>query len=114
MTILSDILLLQAGGNAGLINLVFIAAMFLIFWLFLIRPQAKKQREQKAFMDGLKKGDDVVTASGILGHVNKIEDEIVTIDVGNKTFIRVTKNAISKELTEQVYAAKPSQTKESE
>lgn len=114
MILYSDVLLLQAGSNAGLINLVFIGAMFLIFWLFLIRPQAKKQREQRSFMDGLQKGDDVVTASGILGRINKIEDEIVTLDVGNKTFIRVTKNAISKELTEQVYATKPPQPKETE
>lgn len=107
--ILQQVLFLQAGGNAGLINLVFIGAMFLIFWLFLIRPQAKKQREQKTFMESMQKGDDVVTASGILGRINKIEDDIVTLDVGNKTFIRVTKNAISKELTEQVYVSQTQQ-----
>ena len=56
-----DTLLLQA-GNAGMYNLVFIGAMILIFWLFLIRPQQKRQKEQKAFMDSLQKGDEVVTA----------------------------------------------------
>ena len=74
--------------------------MILIFWLFLIRPQAKKQREQKNFMDALQKGDEIVTSSGILGRINKIEEDIVTLEVGTKTYLRVTKSAISKEMTE--------------
>lgn len=102
--IVGAVILLQLDGGSGLINLVFLGAMFLIFWLFLIRPQAKKQKEQKNFVDAIKKGDQVVTASGILGRINKIEDEIVTLEVGNKTYIQVTKSAISKEMTEQIYA----------
>ena len=85
-----------------MINLVFLGAMFLIFWLFLIRPQTKKQKEQRVFMDNIEKGQDVVTASGILGRINKIEDQIVTLEVGNKTYIKVVKSAISKEMTEQI------------
>jgi preprotein translocase subunit YajC len=46
---------------------------------------------------------DVVTASGILGRINKIEGEIVTLEVGSKSYIRLTKSAISKDITEQVY-----------
>ncbi len=102
--IFGAVIFLQLGGGAGLTNLIFLGAMFLIFWLFLIRPQAKKQKEQKNFLDAVKKGDQVVTASGILGRINKIEDDIVTLEVGNKTYIQVTKNAISKEMTEQIYA----------
>ena len=55
-------------------------------------------------MAALEKGDDVVTSSGILGKINKIEDEIITLEVGSKTYIRVTRNAISKEMTDSVYA----------
>lgn len=95
-------ILLQAGGS-GTFNLIFFGAMLLIFWLFLLRPQAKRQREQKNFLGSLDRGDEVVTASGMLGRINKIEDEIITLDVGNKVFIRVTKNAISKELTDAVF-----------
>ncbi len=95
-------LLLQAGG-AGMYNLIFIGAMILIFWLFLIRPQQKKQKEQQAFNEKLQKGDDVVTASGIIGRVNKIEDDAITLEVANKTYIRVTKNAISKEMTDSFF-----------
>lgn len=97
-------LFLQAdGGNAGLINAAFLFAMIAIFYFFMIRPQTQKQKAQTKFMDELKKGDDVVTASGMLGRINKIDNEIVTLEVGTKTFIQVTKNAISKEMSEAVF-----------
>ncbi|HMO38238.1 MAG TPA: preprotein translocase subunit YajC [Saprospiraceae bacterium] len=99
-----DVLLLQAGGSAGTINFLFLGAMLLIFWLFLIRPQAKRQREQKSFQDGLTRGEEVVTSSGILGKITRIDDEILTLEIGNKAHIRVMRNAISKEMTESVYA----------
>ena len=98
-----QLLLLQA-GNAGLFNLVFFGAMILILYMFMIRPQAKRQKEQKAFMEGLQKGDEVVTASGIIGRINKMEDDIVTLEVGSKIFIRVIKTSISKEMTDSVNA----------
>ncbi len=97
-------LLLQA-GNAGMYNLIFIGAMILIFWLFLIRPQQKRQKEQKTFMDSLQKGDEVVTASGIIGRINKIEDNIITLEVAAKTYIRVARSAISKEMTDSFLSA---------
>ncbi|RMF28617.1 MAG: preprotein translocase subunit YajC [Bacteroidetes bacterium] len=93
-------------GNAGTINLIFFALIILVFWLFLIRPQAKKQKEQQKFVDSLEKGQEVVTASGILGKINKIEDDIVTLEIATKTFVRVVKSAISKEMTDAVYAQK--------
>lgn len=101
----ADLLLLQAGGGAGTINFLFLGAMLLIFWLFLIRPQAKRQREQKNFQENLERGDQVVTSSGILGKITKIEDDIITIEVASKSHLRITKNSISKEMTEAVYAA---------
>jgi preprotein translocase subunit YajC len=94
-----DIILLQA-GNAGMYNLIFIGAMIVIFWLFLIRPQQKRQKEQKSFSESLQKGDEVVTASGIIGRINKLEEQIVELEVSNKTYIRVTRNAISRDMTE--------------
>lgn len=98
--------LLQANatGSSSLVNLIFIVSMFLVFWLLMIRPQAKKQKEQKLFQDSLDKNKDVVTSSGILGRISKIEDIIVTLEVSPKVYIRVTKNAISKELTENINA----------
>ena len=84
-------------------QLVFFGAMLAIFWLFLIRPQAKRQREQRSFMENLEKGDEVVTASGIIGKINKIEDNIITIEVGGKLYIPVTRNSINKEMTDAFF-----------
>ncbi|WP_367389907.1 preprotein translocase subunit YajC [Lewinella sp. LCG006] len=95
-------LLLQAASGGGMVQLVFFGAMLLIFWLFLIRPQAKRQREQGEFMKNLAKGDDVVTASGIIGKINKIEDKTIVLEVG-KVFIPFTRSAISKEMTDAFF-----------
>ena len=74
--------------------------MFVVVFFFFIRPQAKKQKEQVKFLDSLDKGEEVVTTSGIIGRINKIEGSIVTLAVNEKTFIRVTKGSISKDMTE--------------
>lgn len=99
-------ILLQASSSSSSswINLIFIVSMFLVFWLLMIRPQAKRQKEQKLFLDSLDKNKDVVTSSGILGRITKIEESIVTLEVSPKVYLRVTRNAISKELTENVNA----------
>lgn len=97
---MTDFIFLQAGGAAEWTNLIFIAAIFIVFYFFLIRPQQKKQKEQTTFTDNLEKGMEVVTASGIVGKINKIEDPFVTLQVDTKTFIKFTKSAISKDLTD--------------
>lgn len=94
------IMLQGAGGNAGLFNLIFFGLIILVFWLFIIRPQAKRQREQNQFLSQLQKGQTVVLASGIIGKINKIEGEIVTLEIGTKNYIRVLRSAISKEMTD--------------
>jgi preprotein translocase subunit YajC len=71
--------------------------------IFMVLPQRKKAREQKDFLENMKKGDEVVTASGLLGRIDKIEGAIVTLNIGNKTYVRYTKNAISKELSHAIY-----------
>lgn len=79
--------------------------MLVVIWLFFFRPQAKKQKAQNKFIEELQKGDEVSTASGLIGRVNKIEDGIVTLQVDQKTFIRVTKGSISKEMTDIIRKA---------
>ena len=85
-------------------NLLMIGAMFVVIWLFFLRPQAKKQKAQAKFIDEISKGDRVATSSGIVGKINKIEGGVVTIETG-KTFITVTKGSISKEMTESLNQA---------
>ena len=96
-----DIILLQSGGGGGAMfsNLLLIA-MVLIFWFFFIRPQTKKAKEEKNFIQELEKGMEVVTKSGVIGKISKIDEKVVTIQVDQKTFIPFTRGAISKELTD--------------
>lgn len=105
-------LFLQA-GNPGdpWITAIMFSSIALVFYFFMIRPQSQKQKAQTNFMADLKKGDDVVTGSGMLGRINKIENEIVTLEVGTKTYIQVTKNAISKEMTEAVFSKEVAKAK---
>lgn len=97
---MSDHILFLQAESAGMINLVFIALMFGVLYFFFFRPQMKKQKEQTSFMDTLEKGAEVVTASGIIGKISRIDGNVVQLQVDTKSFIRVTKNAISKEMTE--------------
>lgn len=74
--------------------------MFVVVFFFFIRPQAKKQKEQVKFLEALDKGEEVVTTSGMIGRINKIDGSIVTLAIAEKTFVRITKGSISKEMTE--------------
>lgn len=76
-----------------------ILAMFVVIYFFMIRPQTKKTKEQQTFISDLQKGDEVVTSSGIVGRINKIEDNIVHLQIDTKTFIKVLKSAVSKEMS---------------
>lgn len=98
-----SILFLQADAGGGMVQMIFFGAMLLIFWMFMIRPQAKRQREQGSFTENLEKGDQVVTTSGIIGKVNKVDGNTITLEVG-KTFIPFTRTAISKEMTDAYFA----------
>ncbi len=83
-------------------TLIIWALIFGVIFFFFIRPQRRKQNEQVRFMEELERGMEVVTASGIVGKVNKIEGEFITLQVDTKTFIKFTKNAISKEMTDAI------------
>jgi preprotein translocase subunit YajC len=75
-----------------------IGGMILVFWLFMIRPQAKKAKEQKAYIDNLKKGDKIVTIAGIHANVNKVnEDGTLQIEVNPGSYLKIEKSAISQE-----------------
>jgi len=101
-----SIFFLQAGGNAALMNMLLFMAMFLVFYFFMIRPQQQKHKKQEEFQEALKSGTRIVTTSGILGKIKEINGDIVSLEVGPKSTIRITKAAISRELTDEMYAAK--------
>lgn len=84
----------QAAGEGGMSFFLLIGGMFLIMYLFMIRPQVKKQKEAKTFREGLKKGDKVVTIGGIHGKVVDLNERTVLIQVEGAK-IRVEKTALN-------------------
>ncbi|HEY1114953.1 MAG TPA: preprotein translocase subunit YajC [Chitinophagaceae bacterium] len=95
--------LLQAAPGGGGFQFIFLGLMILVFWLFFIRPQAKKQKQQKTFIDNLNKGDKVVTIAGIHGRINKInEDGTVSLEINPGSYITIERSAISMEWTTQL------------
>ena len=89
------------GGTGGaepqqqLFGLLPLVAMFAIFYFLLIRPQQRRAKEQKAMLEALKRGDEVVTSSGMLGRVANIADDVVTVEVAPDVKLRFQKSAIA-------------------
>ena len=82
----------QGGGWSGLLMILLI---FVVFWLFFIRPQNKKQKEEQRFRDALQKGDDVVTIGGIHGKVVEVKETTIMVSIDNNVKIEVEKSAIN-------------------
>lgn len=79
---------------------LFPVAMFAIIYFFMIRPQAQKNKAQKTFSESLKKGDEVVTNSGLIGKITKVDDNVVTLMVAPKTYMRFFRGSVSKDMTD--------------
>ena len=99
MSQLMVLLAAQPGKSSGF-EFIFLGMMILVFWLFMIRPQAKKAKEQKKFIENLQKGDKIVTIAGIHGRVHKLnEDNTLEMEVSPGSYIRIERSAISMEWT---------------
>jgi len=93
------LVLLQVGGG-GVPQLLLLGGMILVFWLFMIRPQAKKAKLAKKFQEDMQKGDKIVTIAGIHGTVNKVnEDGTIQIETSPGSYLKIEKSAISMEWT---------------
>ena len=87
-------------------SLIMMGAIILVFWLFMIRPQAKKAKDQKKFIENLQKGDKIVTIAGIHGTINKInEDNTLQLETSPGSYIKIERSAISMEWTAQINKA---------
>ena len=93
---------LQASQGSPYATLLFFASIFMIMYFFFLRPQVKKQKAQDVFVKDMGKGDEVVTTSGIIGKISKIENGIVHLQIDQKTYLRVVEGAISKDMTESL------------
>lgn len=88
----------QAGG--GLMPVFFIA-MIVIMYFFMIRPQAKKAKEQKKFADSMTPGEQIVTIAGIHGRISRAnEDGTLQIEISRGTFMTIERSAVSMEMTQ--------------
>jgi len=85
--------------SGGSVQLLMMGAIMLVFYMFMIRPQAKKAKMQKTFLNEIKKGDKVVTIAGIHGVVNRVNDDNTTIQLETNpgSYIKIEKSAISLE-----------------
>ena len=74
--------------------------LFGIMYVFFILPKTKQQKAQNLFITEIKKGDQVVTQSGIIGRITKIDDLVIELQLDSKSFIKVLKSSISKEASD--------------
>ncbi|HXS37686.1 MAG TPA: preprotein translocase subunit YajC [Flavipsychrobacter sp.] len=98
MNLLNVMLQAQPGGAS--FGLLFMGGMLLVMYFFMIRPQAKRAKEQKKFAESINSGEQIVTSAGIHGRINRInEDGTLQIEISRGTFMTVERSAISMELT---------------
>jgi preprotein translocase subunit YajC len=88
-----------AGGPSPLLQLLPWVAIFVIFYVVMIRPQQRRVKEHQAAIKAIKKGDDVITGGGIVGRVTKVSDDEAEVEVAAGVRIRVVKSTISHVLT---------------
>lgn len=93
---IATILLQATGGFAGQ-QIIVMGLIIVVFYFFMIRPQVKKQKDQKKYVEELKKGDRVVTTAGIHGKIADMNDTTFLIEVDNGVKIRFDRSAISLE-----------------
>jgi preprotein translocase subunit YajC len=91
----------SSSGSGTLLSLVPFLLIFVIFYFMLILPQQKKQKQQKVMMEGLKKGDKVVTASGIWGTVTNLGKDTVTLQIADNTKIKMQREYIARLRSEE-------------
>jgi len=94
-------ILLQMTGNS-IISFIPMILIVIVFYFFMIRPQMAKAKEQKKFVEALKKGDKVVTTAGIHGRIVDLNETTILLEVEGGTKIRVDKSAVSLDATKVV------------
>ncbi|MEI8059899.1 MAG: preprotein translocase subunit YajC [Ferruginibacter sp.] len=93
------------GKNSSTGTLIMMGLMIAVFYFFMIRPQAKKAKQQKQFINNLQKGDKIVTIAGIHGKVNKVNDDnTLEMEVSPGSYLKIERSAISMEWTANINA----------
>lgn len=98
----------QEGGGSGTSTLIMFGLLIVVFWLFFIRPQMKKNKELQKFRSNLEKGQKVITIGGIHGKIVEIQDTTVTLEVEGQARLRLEKTAIATEFSPEQIGEKKS------
>ncbi len=93
-------------STQGLMQFLPMVGIIVVFYFFMIRPQVKKSKDQKKFVDELKKGDKVITTAGIHGKIVEMNDATFLIETEGGGKIRFDKSAVSLEASKALNAAK--------
>jgi preprotein translocase subunit YajC len=83
-----------ATGGDGFIGFLPIILMFVILYFLMIRPQMKRAKETKQMIEALQKGDEVITAGGVVGKISKLGDQYMTLEIAPNTEITVQRGAV--------------------
>lgn len=86
------------GGSDSLLSLLPLVLMFVVLYFIMIRPQMKRQKEHKAMVEALAKGDEVVTAGGLAGRISKLGDTYLGVEVAEGVEVQVQRNAVAQVL----------------
>ena len=90
----------QGGSGGGLMSFLPLIAIVVVFYFFMIRPQMKKAKDQKKYIEALKKGDKILTIGGIYGKIVEVkEDATIIMEVEDGTKMKISKNAVSNDAT---------------
>lgn len=84
----------SGGGESSLLSLLPLVLMFVVLYFIMIRPQMKKQKEHKAMVEAIAKGDEVVIAGGVLGRVAKLGDSYLHVEVANGVELQVQRVSV--------------------
>ena len=83
-------------SNQGFAQFIPLILIFVIFYFFLIRPQQKRVKEHKAMVQGLKRGDEIITSGGIIGIVDRVmEDDRIEVTIGENTKVQIIRSTIT-------------------
>jgi preprotein translocase subunit YajC len=90
----------QDGGPGIMSNLILFGSIILIFYFMIIRPQQKRAKERKKLLEGIKKGDKVITSGGIYGTIAGLDENTILVQIADNVKVKVDRNSITTVLTE--------------
>ena len=91
-----------AGGGGMASSLIFLVLIFVVFYFFFIRPQVKRQKDQKKFREGLSKGQKIITIGGIHGRIVEMQETTCTIEVEGGVKLKIEKSAVAADTQDQL------------